>query len=48
MRLKKLKNHEKLLIDQLQDFSMIEYFWFNIEISLVFHGFSSKTFLRLS
>ena len=48
MGLKELKNHEKLLIDRVQDFSMTEYFWSSVEISLVFHDFGSKTFLRSS
>ena len=44
MGLKELKNHEKLLIDRVQIYSMIEYFSSSNEISLVFHDFSSKTF----
>ena len=35
--LKELKNHEKLLIDQVHAFSMKEYFWSSIE---TFLGFS--------
>ena len=36
MGLKELKNHDKLLIDRVQIYSMIEYLSSSIEISLVF------------